>query len=141
MEMKLHSKILIVLTVVIVVITGVRVVRWSNEQTYSLEINSDEIYRITFNIPSTNRIVTDRDEIEEIVRYLNDWVLAEARPARWPPGEGPPLAIWFWDSEGNMIGSLGVYHTGLLQRRGGLYQIRGVSSPVRQFEQEFGQEP
>jgi len=144
MRMILCKKIaLIVIIVVILVVFMVLLFRWL--ESYSLEIDPDEIYRITWSSLDVRlQEITDRDEIEEIIRYINAWHLVEWRQSSWRGVDTyPPLRIWFEDEVGNNVGNWVLCRTGFLRCHdpnlsGGRHQIIGNRNPMVQFERRFG---
>ena len=147
--MHLYRKVVlfafVIAILVISVIFAVFLFHWLNDyrNSYSLGLDPSEIYRITWSTSSvTSPDITNRDEIEGFVSYLNAWALVEWTPHRWPPGETPPLLISFFGGEGSLIGYWGVYETGSLVCFGpdfnnGRHRIID-RHPVSEFVRRFG---
>ena len=131
---------------VILSISAVISLQHLNRDTYSLEINSDEIYRISW-LPQAFRPgeTTDRGKIEEMVDFLNAWRLTEFRPTSWNVigGATPDMFIYFFGREENFLGYLHVWDGGMLIRNDAnldfsSHQVTGIGSPIRRFERRFG---
>ena len=103
-KIKLRSKIILVVIIVVLALSALLLLRWTGMGTYSLGIDPDEIYRISWwSFMANLQDVTDRDEIEAIVEHLNAWTLARQTPRREQiGGETPDMQIRLYDEEGNL---------------------------------------
>ena len=128
--------------IVAVLITSVALLfRWLSMDSYSLEIDPDEVYRIIWSSFLRTGIheVTERDEIEEIVRHLNAWRLINRTPHRGDIGsETPDMSIGFYDENGNRKLYVSVRETGHIRLAGIWHQIIWDWAPVTRFSERFG---
>lgn len=117
---------------------------WLGGNSYSLEIDPNEVYLITWGDGWVSRHEIDgRDEIEEIVSHLNAWSLVEYRPRPWDGVDTYPLLlIRLSDEEGKSLGDLRICRMGFLFCRDSGDQHRitriGISCPVADFVERFG---
>ncbi|MCL2829061.1 MAG: hypothetical protein FWD99_10060 [Oscillospiraceae bacterium] len=136
--MKHKKTIIIAIIIIALLISAVLFFQWTNRG-YSLGINPDEIYRISWwSFRSSPPEVTDRDEIEAIVRHLNAWLLIERVP-RVIGGETPDMIITLYGADGTQKWYLSVRETGTVRTEdGNWYHITGSWSPVSWFSERFG---
>ena len=147
--MSYKKRICIITSIALVFVLSVMLLfRWSSGSIYSLEIDADKIHHISWSSLDVGQSeITDRDEIEAIVSYLNAWSLIEYRRIAWWDGVDtyPPLRIWFFDEEGNSTGDWIVCRMGFIQcwdsdLDGGRHRILGTlfRCPMASFVERFG---
>ena len=151
--MSLRSKIILIVLVVVLLCWYVLdtsfagLYTWLNAETYSLDIDSDEIYHIRWmSWRGSMHEVTDKAEIEEIVEYINTWALVEWwSGAPRPSGATPELFVSFLDEDGNYIWRFEKHGSGHIwdSRTNDRHQIRNAILPwnqdyVGRFDERFG---
>ena len=155
--MNLRKKIVCVLVVALVLIAlAFFIARWlavdnayNLDNAYSLEIDPNGIYFISW-IDHSGRnpmgSAVGREEVEEVISYLNAWSLDEFCPIYTRIGGATHcMTMFFMDEEGNVLGSLAINGLAVVwymetdgEDLGGRYEVRGNRMPVRRFVERFG---
>jgi len=144
MKSKKHwCRAIIMLIAILLIISAVLSFCWLTRDTYSLEINPDEIYRITWGSATVGQHeVNERDELQRIVNHMNAWTLRIWQPVDWVDTY-PLLRIQLYDEEGNSIGNWTLCRTRALicidpNLDGGSHQIVLNFFAQERFVRRFG---